>query len=156
MNNAIIDLKAREDELKGLVEKIGVLNSKNVNRKIKRLRTKYDEIEEENKKMLVDLSTELLERGEQLAEKNQQIEELITNLDKAIHEKLCAQRMKSHYKTELKKKSIDDSRKIFNSKIDDLKERIAELENEKLEIEERLNVFFEGRRYLFFGKWKIC
>ena len=92
MNNAITDLKAREDGLKGLVEKIGVLNSKNVNRKIKRLRTKYDEIEEENKDMLVDLSTEFLERGEQLAEKNQQIEELITNLDKAIHEKLCAQK----------------------------------------------------------------
>ena len=33
---------------------------------------------------------------------------------------------------------------IFNSKIDDLKERITKLENEKLGIEERLNVF-EGR-----------
>ena len=86
LNDRINDLKAREDELKALVEKIGVLNSRNVNRKIKRLRTKYDVIEEENKEMLVDLSTELLERDEQLAEKNQQIEELITNLDKAIHE----------------------------------------------------------------------
>ena len=149
LNDRINDLKAREDELKALVEKIGVLNSRNVNRKIKRLRTKYDVIEEENKEMLVDLSTELLERDEQLAEKNQQIEELITNLDKAIHEKLCAQRMKSHYKTELKKKSIDNSRKIFNSKIDDLKERIAELENEKLEIEERLNVFLKGEDIFF-------
>ena len=137
LNDRINDLKAREDESKALVEKIDALNSRNVNRKIKRLRTKYDELEEENKEMLVDLSTELLERDEQLAEKSQQIDELITNLDKAIHEKLCAQRMKSHYKTELKKESTDDSRKIVNSKIDDLKERIAELENEKLEIEER-------------------
>ena len=33
--------------------------------------------------------------------------------------------MKSHCKAELKKKSIDVSRNIFNSKIDDLKQRIA-------------------------------
>ena len=63
-------------------------------------------------------------------------------------------KMKSHYKTELKKKSIDDSRKIFNSKIDDLKERIAELENEKLEIEERLNVFSKGEDICFFENGK--
>ena len=46
--------------------------------------------------MLVDLSTQLLERDEELAEKNQEIDELVENLNKAIHEKLCVQIMKSH------------------------------------------------------------
>ena len=131
------DLKVREDEFKDLAEKIGTLNAKNVNSKIKRLRTKHDEIEAENKEELVDLSTKLLERDEKLAGKNQQVEELIANLDKAIREKLCAQKMKYHYKIELKKKFINDSSEICNSKIDDLKERTAELESEKLEFEER-------------------
>ena len=127
MNDTINALKAREEELKGLPEKIVALISKNVNRKIKRLRTNVEEIEEENKEMLVDLLTELLERDEELVEKTST--KWIANLNKAIHEKLCAQRMKSHYKPELKKKSIDVSRKIFNSKIDDLKERIVKGKN---------------------------
>ena len=46
--------------------------------------------------MLVDLFTELLERDEELEEKNQEIDKLEKNLDIAIHEKLCAQKMKSH------------------------------------------------------------
>ena len=36
--------------------------------------------------MLVDLSTQLLERDEKLAEKNQEVDELVENLNKAIHE----------------------------------------------------------------------
>ena len=34
--------------------------------------------------MLVDLSTELLERDEKLAEKNQEMDQLVENLDIAI------------------------------------------------------------------------
>ena len=46
--------------------------------------------------------------------------------------------MKSHYKTELRKKSIENSANIFNSMLDGLKQRITVSENEKLEIEEVL------------------
>ena len=69
MNDTINALKAREDELKGLPEKIGVLIFQNVNRKVKGLCKNVEEIEEENKEMLVDLSTKLLERDEELVDK---------------------------------------------------------------------------------------
>eukprot|EP00795_Rhopilema_esculentum_P007372 gene7372-13112_t len=88
-NNAVNDLKVREEELKDLVRKIGALNAKNVNRKIKRIYQKYHKLEEEKEEVLVDLATELLERDEELAEKNQEIDELVENLDKAIHKELC-------------------------------------------------------------------
>ena len=58
---------------------------------------KCNKLEEEKEEVLVDLSTELLERDEKLAEKKQEMDELVQNLDIAIHEKLCAQKMKSHY-----------------------------------------------------------
>ena len=102
--------------------------------------------------MLVDLSTELLERDEKLAEKNQEMDELVENLDIAIHEKLCAQKMKSHYKTELRKKSIENSANIFNSMLDGLKQRITVSENEKLEIEE---VLLKGDEICFLKMGKM-
>ena len=96
VNDAVNDLKVREQELKDLVLKIGALNANHDNGQIKRIRWKYNKLEEEKEEVLVDLFTELLERDEELEEKNQEIDKLEKNLDIAIHEKLCAQKMKSH------------------------------------------------------------
>ena len=77
----------------------------------------------------------------------------LQKLDKALKNLLCEQKLKWYYKTKSKNISNDED-EINRSEVKELNDRIRELEDEKLQIEEKLNVFLKGEDVLLFKDGK--
>ena len=165
-----------EDVLKKL-EKLNRLKPSNVNRKLKRtekriqeLENKLDKSRTELQKKETDLQNkdmeieELLETSAELEinleEKDEEVDDLgienaalLIELDKAMTEKLREQKSKYYFKNKVKNPAEQDDLNL--SKINELKTQIKQLENEKLELEEKVHDFmnsndivtFENGRY---------
>ena len=149
-------LRLKEKELQTALEKIGHFDVRNVNRRIKRMEKKLKDADETintQDEIILDLSNELLGEKEENENYNCQLNELTEKLDKALKNLLCEQKLKWYYKTKSKNISNDQD-EINRSKIKELNDRIRELEDEKLQIEEKLNVFLKGEDVLLFKDGK--
>ena len=153
LKKEIAELKANQrktsDKLKEAMSKLGSANVKNANEKIKRRDEKIEKQETEIKK--------LTEREEEAVELVLQQADALKTVDKklecAIRAKQLEQNNKSYYKRRLEKirKSTAGEDSLLKSIIKEKEEEIKNLQNEKMQLEERMESFIsrEVKTYEF-------
>ena len=152
------EMKANSLKLNNAISTISEFKVKNVRRRINRLNKKVKDEEttkeqqsqviKEQEEIIASLTCHTLENLEENKQYEKQIADLNNSLDKALTNKLREQKMKWYYK-DRKVKEHDQKKALLDeeahcSKIKELNATIRELENEKEEILEKLNVFMKG------------
>ena len=151
-------LRSTELKLQSTLKKLSHYEIRNINKRIKRVKDQHSELQNENEmqqQMIIELSSQLLEKDNAVRNQALQIEEINKRLDSTLKDKLKLQKQKYYYKSKYEEISGKDSEEtISRSKIKELNGRIHELENEKIEIEEKLNVFLNGDEIRLFENGK--
>eukprot|EP00112_Aurelia_sp_Birch-Aquarium-sp1_P013961 Seg299.3 transcript_id=Seg299.3/GoldUCD/mRNA.D3Y31 product="hypothetical protein" protein_id=Seg299.3/GoldUCD/D3Y31 len=140
-------LRARDRELLKALEKVSHFNVRNVNKRMRRMEEKIadaDDTISNQDKIILELTNELVEEQESNEEYKYQLNEITEKLDKSLKNVLCEQKMKWYYKKKSQNNENNVTDAINYSKIQELNDRIHDLENEKLVIEEKLNIFLSG------------
>ena len=101
--------------------------------------------------MVADLSCEMLEKNEEIQEKDKVIKDVQNKFEASLKEKLCAQKLKWYYKTKAVVKLDEDVE--ISSKFYFVKEKIGELENEKMILQEKLGLTNEDTCLFENGKY---
>ena len=136
------DREKLSSELTKKMESLSHLNTRNVNKRISRIKNKNIDLTKENK-----------EKALQLEEFKVLNEQLVKNLDKALAEGVKYRKKASYFKRKYEK-SNDSENDSVQSIIKDLNQQIRALENEKLMLNEKIDTFlsreiccFEKGRY---------
>ena len=145
-------LQARDRDLLKTLEKVSHFNVRNINKRMRRMEEKAadadDTISDQNE-IILDLTNELMEEKEANEEYKHQMNEITERLDKALKNVLCEQKRKWYYKKKSQNNENNDTDSINYSKIQELNDRIHDLENEKLVIEEKLKVFYLEMMFVY-------
>ena len=138
---------------------IGKFYVRNVNKRIKTRDTKIKQQAENIQELaekLQEKDSKLRTQQQTLEVKDQKLEETNQKLDCALKDNLREQKLKWYYKNKGNKQEInlDDDADLVLSKFKDLNKKIRLLENQKLEIEEKLIVFINGEEIRTFKDGK--
>ena len=135
------DREKLSSELTKKMESLSRLNTRNVNKRISRIKNKN-----------IDLTKENEEKTLQLEEFKVVNDQLVKDLDKALAEGIKYRKKASYYKGKYEK-SNDSENDSVQSIIKDLNQQIQALENEKLMLNEKIDTFL-SREICCFEKGK--
>ena len=132
LSNVKKERNSLKRELEKCLSKVSHFSTRNVN---KRINT-------QKKKKVAILKDEGSVQSQKIKDLEAETSDLNEQLELALKKGLRARKSKSHWKCFVKNTSIDEN-KFSQSYVDELNEQIAFLQNQKLELEEKLDIFMK-------------
>jgi len=149
INAAYYELKTKHNtklnEILTLKERIASLTPRNVSKKIKRRNLQIESLQTE----VAGQNLKLCEKEEELQNAQEHIIHLTNSLDTIKKEKLKLQKNRSYLK-----KKADNAKEESGAKLASSKETISTLENENLNLEEKLSEFLNEKKISTFKDGK--